>query len=256
MNLFEKRKLKFAIKQIIKEELSKDGNVDEGIFGKMAGAIKSALGSKKPPPSQPPPMQPAPEKSSLQLEPRSTEGKPEGGYRQPGFELGTGLSPTSEEEKFAIALETKNFSGMSLFNKDFSGKDLFNSIFTNANLAGVDFTNTNLTYAHFKGAIFNNVKFTGANLAKADLEDANLTGANFTKANLEDANLKGTNLTGANFTKANLKGANLTGANLEGATFDFIQYDKMTKFPEGFKPETFEGTKLSLLPNINYTNRS
>jgi uncharacterized protein YjbI with pentapeptide repeats len=77
-----------------------------------------------------------------------------------------------------------------------------------------------------------------------------MRGANFTQANLDQANFTEATLNGANFaeavlTKARFAGANLTGANLQGSqlqeadiitasTLARAQYDKFTKFPDGF----------------------
>ena len=145
-------------------------------------------------------------------------------------------------------------------------------------LDGADFSNAILEGAKITSASIKEVNFSGSNLKRADLDNVigKIDGsimqgigeewypdflpyvgprrASFKKAVLIDASLKNANLMGANFRNANLESANISNANLMGAIFsgsnlkkiegigsakltDAI-YDKRTKFPEVFCPET------------------
>lgn len=72
-----------------------------------------------------------------------------------------------------------------------------------------------------------------AYLAGADLSYANLSSADITNGDLSGSTLNKTNLRGAN-----LRGADLSNANLEGADLAGAKYDKFTKWPNGFDPDT------------------
>jgi hypothetical protein len=96
--------------------------------------------------------------------------------------------------------------------------------------------------------LFINANLEGVNMEDASLNDINLSGANLKNANLSGASLEDSNLSGANLSNANLQGAliwytnlsgaDLSGADLERAWFEEAVYDKQTRFPSGFNPET------------------
>ena len=73
----------------------------------------------------------------------------------------------------------------------------------------------------------------------ADLHEANLTGADLRGAGLSGADLRGANLPGATLRLVMLDGADLSGA----------KYDKNTKFPVEFLPETAEELGMLYHPN-------
>ena len=107
----------------------------------------------------------------------------------------------------------------------------FKALFYAESLSGANLRNVNLFGANLSGA-----NLEGANLSRAYLRGADLEGANLYGVNLRNANLGGANLYSANLSGANLTGAYLYGANLKGAGLTNIKYDKITVWPEGFKP--------------------
>ncbi len=75
-----------------------------------------------------------------------------------------------------------------------------------------------------------------ADLRLADLHEARLLGTNLAYAYLNPANLSGADLRSATLSGADLSGANLWNANLSGTDLDNIQYNSVTRWPEGFTP--------------------
>ena len=80
-------------------------------------------------------------------------------------------------------------------------------------------------------------KLRWADLRYANLREADLREANLSEANLMSANLRGANMRGTELRLADLRGAKLGGASLLGNLRRAI-YNKLTKFPDGFDPET------------------
>ena len=58
-----------------------------------------------------------------------------------------------------------------------------------------------------------------------------------TADNLEQEDLAGVDLSGADLNYDDLSGADLSGANLREANLGEAEYNKNTKFPEGFDPK-------------------
>jgi uncharacterized protein YjbI with pentapeptide repeats len=76
-----------------------------------------------------------------------------------------------------------------------------------------------------------------AHLIRADLTDAYLQ-AKFQQANLTGAVLISVDLSGADLTMATLSGADLSKATLRGTIMSEVKYDKNTKWPDWFDPES------------------
>lgn len=95
-----------------------------------------------------------------------------------------------------------------------------------ANLDEVDLRQASLVDTNLAGAILTCADLTEAILAHVDLTEAFLSHAILTRADLREATLAG----------AELHDATLTGADLRGADVSNIEYDRSTKWPDGFKP--------------------
>jgi Pentapeptide repeats (8 copies) len=89
------------------------------------------------------------------------------------------------------------------------------------NLSGLDFRNRNLA----------ELDLSRKDLSAANLDGANLAGADLSQSDLRRASLRDSNMAGALLAGTRLEGAQLAGANLRGAEFD-----RKTRWPEGFAP--------------------
>lgn len=150
-------------------------------------------------------------------------------------------------------LHGADFEGAKFNDSSLVRTDLSRANLSGARLAGVylylaDLSHANLERANLVGAKLHSSTMLGAQLKGANLEgasvtNANLSGATLQNANLEGATLTGTNLSGASLNRANLTGANLSGASLEGAnltgaTLFNASYDRYTRWPENFDPDS------------------
>jgi uncharacterized protein YjbI with pentapeptide repeats len=75
-------------------------------------------------------------------------------------------------------------------------------------------------------------------LARFGGPSANLRHAVLILADLWDADLRGADLTGADLRGAGLGGANLLRADLRRAKLSSALYDRCTRWPEGFDPQS------------------
>ena len=99
-----------------------------------------------------------------------------------------------------------------------------------------------LRYANLSGADLREANLSQANLIWANLRGANMRGAELRLADLRGADLREANLIWTNMSWADLRGADLRGAKLGGASLlgnlHRAIYNKLTKFPEDFDPES------------------
>ena len=92
--------------------------------------------------------------------------------------------------------------------------------------------------ANLAGADFAEFDLIGLDLSQTDLHGTNLVAADLSWANLSGANLTGANLTGTQLFEADLRAANLTDAELAGASLAGARYNRETRWPAGFDPQT------------------
>jgi hypothetical protein len=126
---------------------------------------------------------------------------------------------------------TSNSARIDLSEADLSGADLHFVDLRHTDLHGTDLRDANLTRASLIRA-----SLIRANLTGADLRNAYLTDASLAYANLTGADLRNAYLTDASLTFANLTGADLTTPYRTGVYLTDAQYNKNTKFPDGFDP--------------------
>ena len=92
--------------------------------------------------------------------------------------------------------------------------------------------------ANLAGANFAEFELIGLDLSQANLLGTNLAEADLSWANLSGANLAGANLTGAQLIEADLRAADLTGTKLTGTHLTGARYNRETRWPDGFDPQT------------------
>ena len=100
-----------------------------------------------------------------------------------------------------------------------------------ANLSGADLSGADLRAADLRYADLRDADLTGAHLRGADL-----AGADLRRARLVGTDLRDTDLIGADLRYADLSLAFLTGATLINTNLIGIEYDHLTRWPEGFYP--------------------
>ncbi len=112
---------------------------------------------------------------------------------------------------------------------DFSGQSLEGIYLDDSDLRAADFTGSDMYWA-----LAFRANFEGAILKDAQLGGASLCEANFRGADLRGAYISLDNLLGS----PTLEGADLTDALMEGAVLIGCEYNDLTRFPEGFNPES------------------
>jgi len=95
-----------------------------------------------------------------------------------------------------------------------------------ADLSGADLQEIDLSGAYLGSANLSGTLLYDADLSYATLSSANLGGANLARVDLHAANLK----------MADLSRADLSYARLDEANLSETQYDRNTKWPDGFDP--------------------
>lgn len=134
----------------------------------------------------------------------------------------------------------------------FADQDLSEVPLRSANLQGLDLKRVDLGSGDLCGA-----DLRGALLTDADLSNANLRGANMSGTGLRGTNLSGADLrdvrfgfcvmAGTDFRAADLRGADFVGGgstmvvwsrDLQGADFRGALYDRTTRWPLGFNPQS------------------
>ncbi len=130
--------------------------------------------------------------------------------------------------QWLLSIETKELAGAYLQGANLAARDL-----CSANLRAADLSCCDLTGARMASA-----DLTCANLAIAEMSLADLSSANLAGANLFGADLYGANLSMANLEGAWLGGADLWDASLTGTLLSRAQYDRETRWPDGFLPES------------------
>ncbi len=147
---------------------------------------------------------------------------------------GCKIEPNTQCEGASLQLENMRWAdlqGANLSGADLSGADLSGADLEGANLSGAD-----LSWADLSDATLRWADLSGARLDGAHLRGADLMGADLRRARLVGTDLRDTDLIGADLRYADLRLAFLTGATLINTNLIGIEYDHLTRWPEGFYP--------------------
>lgn len=96
-----------------------------------------------------------------------------------------------------------------------------------------------LSEADLENIFLYEVDLDESNLTNANLENSRLSGVHLYGADLRYVNMRNADLEGADLGGADLRYADLRGANLKNTKLKNSQYNKKTKWPEGFDPLDF-----------------
>jgi uncharacterized protein YjbI with pentapeptide repeats len=124
------------------------------------------------------------------------------------------------------------------------------SNWTNSDLYRVRFFGDILRDANFTEAGLRQVEFYGAHMCCINFQRCSLSDVAFQAANLKDADFSGATLQGVRFGRDNvggttsLQGALFQGADFADVSFDGVDYNRGTRFPDGFKPAHCPGLIL------------
>ncbi|MFV0307463.1 MAG: pentapeptide repeat-containing protein [Desertimonas sp.] len=101
------------------------------------------------------------------------------------------------------------------------------------------------------GATISNQQWVGLNLRNSTITSTLLQNVSFRDSDLSESDFRGSTLVDVNVSGADLCGVDLRGADLSRVIgisdvrrFDYVFFDELTLWPEGFMPDTVEGTVL------------
>ncbi len=118
---------------------------------------------------------------------------------------------------------------------------LKNSKFNNTNMNRVELHDSDLSGSQFNGVQAKQGRFSHSNFYNVTMKDSEFPQANFQKADFKWVTIKNSNFNNANFLGADL--SNVWSID-EDSIFQGAIYDRDTKFPSGFDPESKGMIKL------------
>jgi uncharacterized protein YjbI with pentapeptide repeats len=122
---------------------------------------------------------------------------------------------------------------------------LSRTVLTKADLQGADLSDADLSFSTLAQANLREALLSRAQLMGASLIGATLAGAMLDQANLHNACLFQANLQGASLRGARLTGADLAGSQLQSCDLSETTFDKFTRWPDGFKPQSHGAIEVS-----------